>query len=161
MKSIFVSQPTAKEIDELAGKYDAMKSTIDTYKAEAEEVREQLLTLVQTWGSCPPGATKSKRIEGDVWEVTASAAQSVEVKQGVVQRIFTILKDAGLHLTFFTKLFKKEESYRLQPGAQQLMAQPLPPTAPRNLRKLFTEAVQIKDKNPSLKVERRKKGEAA
>ena len=153
--------PSAKEIDELAAKYDAMKATLDTYKTDADQVREQLLTMVQKWGSCPPGATKSKRIEGDVWEVTASAGQTVEVKQSVVTRIFTILKDAGLHLTFFNKLFKKEETYRLRPGAQELMASPLPKLAPRNLRQLFADAVQIKEKAPSLKVERRKKGEAA
>jgi hypothetical protein len=145
--------PTAAEIDALAALYDDAKSNVAIAEERVIIFGSQLLEMVKEHGTTPPRAEKSLRLEGDEWEVTVSEGQGVTVKKAAVEKIFKALKKAGLHLTFFRKLFKEETSYKLAKGAQSLMAQTLPEGAPSNLRKMFTDAVQIRDKAPRLTVE--------
>jgi|SRR5579884_395402 len=147
---------TAKEIDELAFKYDQLDAEIEKQKETLSRKKDELIRLTQTHGTVPPRAVKSKRIEGEEWEVTVSMGQSVEINGNAVVKIRKALYAKRL-VDFFARLFEKVESYKMVKGAQELMAKPLPPTAPRKLRQWFAEAVQINDKNPSLKVARKKK----
>jgi hypothetical protein len=145
--------PTAKEIDALAGLYADAKATAEIAQTRVDIFGDQLIALTKEHGTTPARAGKSLRLEGDEWEVTVSEGQGVSVKKPAAAKIFAALKSKGLHLTFFRKLFKEETSYKLAKGAQELMAQPLPAGSPSNLRKLFADAVQIKDKAPRLTVE--------
>jgi hypothetical protein len=108
--------------------------------------------MVKAHGTTPPRAEKSLRLEGDEWEVTVAEGQSVSVNKAAAAKVLASLKRAGL-IRFFRKLFTIETSYKLAKGAQALIAKPLPPGAPSNLRKLLAEAIQIKDKAPRLTVE--------
>jgi hypothetical protein len=145
--------PTASEIDALAGLYDDAKKNVAKATEMMDTYGDQLIAMTREHGVTPPRAEKSLRLEGDEWEVTVSEGQSVSVKKAAVAKIFTALKRKGLHLTFFRKLFKEEKTYKLAKGAQELMSKTLPEGAPSNLRKLFTAAVQIKDKAPRLSVD--------
>jgi hypothetical protein len=145
--------PTANEIDTLASLYADAKANVEKAQERADLFGDQLIKLTQEHGTTPPRAEKSLRLEGDEWEVTVSEGQGVSVKKPAVEKIFKSLKRCGLHLTLFRDLFVAENTYKLQKGAQALMAKPLPTGAPSNLRKLFAEAVQIKDKAPRLTVE--------
>jgi hypothetical protein len=144
---------TNQEIDALASLYDDAKRNVAIATVKMDLLGDELIEMTKLHGTTPPRAEKSLRIEGDEWEVTVSEGQSVSVKKAVVSKIFAALKRKGLHLTFFRDLFTEEKTYKLAKGAQELMSKPLPAGAPSNLRKLFTEAVQIKDKAPRLTVE--------
>jgi hypothetical protein len=144
---------TNQEIDALAGLYADAKENLSKAQDRVDLLGDQLIEMTQRHGGTPPKAEKSLRIEGDDWIVTVSEGQSVTVKKAAVEKIFTSLKRCGLHLTFFRDLFVAESTYKLQKGAQALMAKPLPSGAPSNLRKLFADAVQIKDKAPRLTVD--------
>jgi hypothetical protein len=144
---------TKQEIDALAGLYADAKANLAIAQERVDTFGDELIEMVQLHGVTPPKAEKSLRIEGDEWEVTVSEGQSVSVKKPAVEKILKSLKRCGLHLTLFRDLFVAENTYKLQKGAQALMAKPLPTGAPPNLRKLFAEAVQIKDKAPRLTVE--------
>lgn len=143
---------TNQEIDALAGLYADAKANVEKAQERADLLGDQLITMVKAHGTTPPRAEKSLRLEGDEWEVTVAEGQSVSVNKAAAAKVLASLKRAGL-IRFFRKLFTIETSYKLAKGAQALIAKPLPPGAPSNLRKLLAEAIQIKDKAPRLTVE--------
>jgi hypothetical protein len=152
--------PTATEIDALAGLYADAKANLEKAQDRVDLLGDQLIEMVRTHGVTPPRAEKSLRLEGDEWEATVAEGQSVSVNKAAAAKVLASLKRAGL-LKFFRKLFTVETSFKLAKGAQELMAKTLPAGAPSNLRKLFAEAVQIKDKSPRLTVEPKEEEKAA
>lgn len=132
-----------KDLDELCARREAIQ-------AELDEIATILKDQVDTFGYTPARAEKSKRLEGNQFEITLCTSESTEVRDAQVEALERVCP-TGL----FAKLFRKVTSYKIQSGASMVLAAPrLPEGAPKNLRQLWSQAVLIKPKAPSLRVKR-------
>ncbi|MGE0407463.1 MAG: hypothetical protein AB7O65_14300 [Candidatus Korobacteraceae bacterium] len=131
---------------------DAKASRMKQLEAEADELRAELLYQVQAFGSVPPRAEKSRRLETDSWKLTASVSQRVEVHDKEVQSLKQVCEPQ-----VFECLFSEVIKYNVARGAMALLSGVLPEGSPRNLRKLFHQAVTFRESSPSLKLDRKDK----
>jgi hypothetical protein len=91
-------------------------------------------------------------------EITATFGHSTTVNHELAkviraQCVKTMGETRGLF--FFGLLFSAEEVFAIKPQAAALVQKPWK-KAPRNLRKLYRDALLIEPKTPALKVERAK-----
>lgn len=133
-----------QELDEMADRLEKLNTEVD-------EIRGELKAQIDEHGFVPPRAEKSKRLEGDIYKATLSYGTATTVIDTEVEKI---LEACGEELG--AKLFKAITKYSVVTSAHQLLAGTLPEGAPRNLRQMFERAVQISEKAPSLKVEKKK-----
>jgi len=115
---------------------------------EADDLREELKRQVDEFGFTPARAEKSKRLVGDKFQFTLTQGTTTEVKDAEVERI----KDA-CPVDIFAKLFKQVTRYKLSNGATAFLAGILPEHAPRNLRQMFSRAVETTTTAPRLRIE--------
>ena len=97
----------------------------------------------------PPRADKSKRLEGTLYQFTVTRGLTTEIKDAAVERIRQVCSGA-----LFARLFKVVTKFKLADGATQVLAGRLPADTPRNLRALFSRAVETKETTPRLRVEK-------
>ena len=116
---------------------------------EEERLRDQLREQVREFGSTPPRAEKSKRIETLQFQFTLSTSTTTEILDAEVERI----RDACPE-SLFAKLFLAVTKYKLARTAPMLLAGTLPEDAPRGLRQMFSRAVQLSEGSPRLRVEK-------
>ena len=57
-------------------------------------------------------------------------------------------------IELFERLFRVVEKFKLADGATKVLAGTLPSDAPRNLRLMFSRAVEIKETAPRLRIEK-------
>ena len=55
---------------------------------------------------------------------------------------------------FFDRLFRTVTTFKLAEGATLVLASRLPADAPRNLRMMFSRAVETKETSPRLRIEK-------
>jgi len=122
---------TAVELDTTAAR-------LEEILAEEEKLRAELQQQVEEFGFTPPRADKSKRLLGTFYQFTLTVGLSTEIKDAEVERIRAVCPD-GL---FKKRLFKTMTKYKLADGA------------PRNLRMLFSKAVETKETAPRLRIEK-------
>lgn len=138
-----VAKLSVKALDELCDRRA-------TLTEELKKLNATLQDQVQNHGFTPPRANKSKRLQGERWQMTVTIGTSTEIRDNVVEVI-----ERACPAALFEKLFQKVTSYKLVAGATQLLAAPkLPEGAPKNLRTSFFKAVQTEPKAPSLSVKR-------
>jgi len=128
---------------------DAIGFRLEQIKLEEETFRTQLVDQVQAFGFTPPRADKSKRLLGTDFEFTLSSSQSTEIRDAEVERIRTVCPSR-----IFGQPFLAVTKYKLASGATALLAGKLPEAAPRNLRLMFSRAVQVKEGPPRLRIEK-------
>lgn len=155
--------PTNEEIDVLAQLYVDAQNAVELARDRESKLWDQLTEMVEKHGSVPRRATKSKRIEGDEYQVTLSKGHSVEVDTPRAEIFRKWMKSNNLSRVF-RKLFRRETVFVLQPDAQALVntiAQGAALDAPvaANLCAIFHHSLTIKDNSPYLKVELKKKDE--
>lgn len=133
---------TTKELDEKALRLDEI---------ETEEVmlRSALREQVEEFGFTPPRSEKSKRLSGELYEFTVTRGVTVEIKDAEVERIRQACPD-----TLFKRLFRTVTKFKLADGASLTLAGLLPPDAPRNLRLMFSRAVETRETAPRLRIEK-------
>jgi hypothetical protein len=112
-------------------------------------LRSELREQVAEFGFTPLKADKSKRLLGIDFEFTLSSSQSTEIRDAEVERI-----RAACPHRLFGQLFLTVTKYKLASGATTLLSGKLPATAPRNLRRLFSQAVQMTEGSPRLRIEK-------
>jgi hypothetical protein len=130
-------------------KLDALGLRLEELAAEQEQIREQIKEQIENFGSIPPRAEKSKRVEGEQFRFTLSSSSRTEIRDADVERI----KEA-CPKPLFSQLFIEVTKYKLAKTATMLLSATLPEDAPRNLRVMFQKAVQIVEDSPRLKIER-------
>jgi hypothetical protein len=130
------------ELDEIALR-------LEKIEAEKERLHDQLKEQILEFGSTPPRAEKSKRLQASVFKFTLSTSTTTKILDAEVERI----RDA-CPLNLFTKLFTAVTKYNLAKGATMILAGTLPEDAPRNLRMMFSRAVEVSEGSPRLRVER-------
>jgi hypothetical protein len=128
---------------------DSLGARLEEIAAEEEEIRAQLREQITEFGSIPPRAEKSRRIETQQFRFTLSSSSRTEIRDADVENI-----RQACPVPLFAKLFVAVTKYKLAKTATMLLAAPLPEDAPRNLRTLFSRAVQIIEDSPRLKIER-------
>jgi len=128
---------------------DNLGIRLEEIAAEQDCIREQLREQIENFGSIPPKAEKSRRLEGDQFRFTLSTSSRTEIRDADVERIREACPQP-----LFAKLFTAVTKYKLAKSATLLLSATLPEDAPRNLRVLFSKAVQIVEDSPRLKIER-------
>jgi hypothetical protein len=131
------------------GELDAAAARLEEIGLEEEKLRAELREQVEEFGFTPPKAEKSKRLLCTDFEFTLSSSQSTEIRDAEVERI-----RAACPTRLFAQLFIAVTKYKLAGGATVLLSGRLPATAPRNLRRMFSQAVQVKDNSPRLHIEK-------
>jgi hypothetical protein len=150
---------SAELIDAKANHFTELSAVHESAKKELQQAREELLELVHRLGSTPPQADKSKRIEGNLWQITAQYGHSVHVDDAIADRLFEACthafgpKKGG---RFFHKLFQTSIRYSLLEGAHEWVASGLPRGTGEKIRSLFSAAVKVVPKSPMLKVSEKK-----
>lgn len=127
---------------------DAIALRLEEIQREEDELRTQVLDQVQEFGFTPPRADKSKRIAGALYQFTVSRRMTTEIKDAEVERIRQVCP--GI---LFDRLFRTVIKFKLTDGATQVLASRLPVDAPRNLRLMFSRAVETKETAPRLRIE--------
>jgi hypothetical protein len=128
---------------------DTIALRLQEIELEDEELRLKLLGQVQEFGSTPARAEKSKRLQTTIFQFTASTSSSTEVHDAEVERIRQACPDE-----LFSRLFVTVKKYKLAKEATLLLAGTLPENAPRNLRMMFSRAVEVKESGPRLRIEK-------
>ena len=133
---------TAEELDVTAAR-------LEQIRMEEEKLRSQLQEQVEEFGFTPPRAEKSKRLAGTLYEFTVSRGLATEIKDVEVERIRQVCP--GI---LFDRLFRTVTKFKLAEGATTVLASRLPVDAPRNLRLMFSRAVETKETAPRLRIEK-------
>jgi hypothetical protein len=132
-----------------AAELDVAAARLDDIQLEEEKLRSKLQEQVDEFGFTPPRAEKSKRLAGTLYQLTLSRGSTTEIKDAEVERIRAVCPD-GL----FGRLFRTVTKFKLADGATLVLASPLPDGAPRNLRLMFSRAVETKETSPRLRIEK-------
>src|SRR6266536_1293591 len=119
-------------------KLDALALRLEEIALEEEHIREQIREQVSTFGSTPPRAEKSQRLETEQFRFTLSTSNRTEIRNTEVERI-----RQACPTSLFSSLFVPVIKYKLAARSMMLLSAPLPEDAPRNLRAMFANAVQI------------------
>lgn len=128
---------------------DSTASRLEEIGREEEVLRSKLQEQVEEFGFTPPRAEKSKRLEGALHQFTVTRGLTTEIKDTEVDRIRQVCPGA-----LFDRLFKTVTKFKLADGATIALASRLPADAPRNLRLMFSRAVETKPTAPRLRIEK-------
>jgi hypothetical protein len=137
-----VKRITNDELDLLAARLEEIRS-------EEEKLRSKLQEQIEEFGFTPPRAEKSKRLDGTVYQFTMTRGLTTEIKDAEVERIRQICPGV-----LFDRLFRTVTKFKLADTATQVLANRLPVDAPRNLRLMFSRAVETKEISPRLRIEK-------
>jgi hypothetical protein len=132
---------TPQELDDAAARLDELR-------LEEEGLRSKLQEQVEEFGFTPPRAEKSKRLEGVAYQFTVTRGLTTEIKDAEVERI-----RQACPIVLFERLFRTVTKFKLADGATMALASRLPPDAPRNLRLMFSRAVETKEAAARLRIE--------
>jgi hypothetical protein len=141
-----MATPTKQEIDAAAKLYLDAKAAVDKAQESAGVLRDHLAQMVKEHGFLPPRATKSLRLVGEIYKVTSTESNSVEVDGTAVVRFKN-----SVPARIFRKLFRREQVYVSRPSAQDIARKALSGSTEALL--LFFECLPIKTNSPSLTVE--------
>jgi hypothetical protein len=122
---------------------------LEELEEEQERLRTELKQQVEQFGFTPPRADKSKRLLGIFYQFTVTVGLTTEVKDAEVEKIRGVCPDA-----LFKRLFKTVTRYKLADSATVALADRLAKGAPRNLRMMFSKAVETKETAPRLRIEK-------
>jgi hypothetical protein len=86
---------------------------------------------------------------GVLYQFTVTRGLTTEIKDAEVERIRQTCPG-----TLFDRLFRSVTKFKLAEGATLVLASRLPADAPRNLRLMFSRAVETKETAPRLRIEK-------
>lgn len=128
---------------------DLAAARLEQIRLEEEHLRSTLQEQVDEFGFTPPRAEKSKRLEGSLYQYTLTRSVVTEIKDAEVERIRQLCAT-----DLFDRLFRTVTKFKLAESATLVLASRLPVDAPRNLRLMFSRAVQTKETPPRLRIEK-------
>lgn len=133
---------TPQQLDDTAAR-------LEEIALEEEMLRSTLKEQVEEFGFTPPRADKSKRLTSSLYEFTVTRGLTTEIKDAEVERIRQVCEPS-----LFERLFRAVTKFKLADGATTVLAGRLPADAPRNLRLMFSRAVETKETAPRLRIEK-------
>ncbi|HKH99716.1 MAG TPA: hypothetical protein VJ999_11460 [Candidatus Sulfotelmatobacter sp.] len=137
-----VKRMTPQDLDQAAAR-------LEEIRIEEERLRQNLLQQVEAFGSSPPRAEKSRRLTGNLYEMTVTRSVTTEIKDAEVERIRQVCRTE-----LFDSLFRPVTKFKLADHATLILAGRLPADAPRNLRAMFSRAVTTKETSPRLRIDK-------
>lgn len=145
--------PTPREIDALVECFEHVRDEAEVADENFENAKLELIDLVKQFGSVPPKAESSVRLEGALTFATVTTGSTMTLKDGDV----AILKgamEANEHAAIFEQMFSERTKYQLQKNAARtLKAAKLSKRLSDKYTKLFALCFDVKKKSPSLTVE--------
>lgn len=145
-------RPTPEQIDGIAEQYLKMKASAADMRAHVEMLEQQLVDLVQRWGTVPPYAEKSRRLAGNLAELTVTKSDVLTINDERVETLREALEANG-HGEYFAKLFTLRSKYEIVEGAESaLKSESLPKRLAEKVLNLFGRCIAVKAKKPSLRV---------
>lgn len=148
--------PTAAQIDAMGREYLEQEAICKEADEDLAKKRSAIVTAVNAWGSMPPRAEKSLRLEGSIYQLTVSQSDSTSINQAPAAALEEACRVSRL-ASLFRGLLRVEKKYVLQPGAQQALAERFPKGFPspkrQRIRNLFARALRLKKGSPHVKVE--------
>ena len=145
-------RPTPEEIDLHAQAYLTMKQEAAAAADLVRDQEERLVALVTAFGTVPPNAEKSRRLNGRLAELTLTKSDTITVSTDRVETLRDALEANG-HGDYFQKLFALQVKYEIVDGAESaLKTEALPKRLAEKVLNLFGRCITVKAKKPSLKV---------
>jgi hypothetical protein len=144
-------KPTAAQVDTRAKAYNKLTAAIEAKESELDAQKDDLVEMCRQHGITPPGAEKTFRLAGAVYDVDASFGISTSYDQDAIAEIVDRL-DSNPHLV--RPLFDLKLTYTPRPDAASAIAK-LPARTRKWLEPMFAAVVKTSPKKPSLKVNER------
>lgn len=132
-----------------AAELDKAALRLEEIELETGAIRAKLQEQIDTFGSIPPRSEKSKRLQTEAYQFTLSTSTSTEIRDAEVLHIKELCSDE-----VFSSLFQQVTKFKLASSAMRVLAGTLPKNSPSNLRKLFSQAVVLKEGALRLRIEK-------
>jgi hypothetical protein len=147
-------RPTLEEIDDMVTVFLKLKAQAEIADVAYDKARLRLLDLVLGWGDVPAHAEHSRRLIGKLTIATATTGNTVEVKEGAVEELHKAMT-ANEHKALFVQMFSPKVKWQLvKDAAVALRTAKLPKRLVKTYTALYARCFDVKQKAPSLKVER-------
>jgi hypothetical protein len=144
--------PTPDEIDAEIAFYNNAQACLKTAQQTADDYKQRLIFLADSFGKTPAHAEQSIRLAGRRNTVTVTRGTTVTVNEPAVADLKTYLGDFNNGL--FPRLFAVTTKHTLVEGARDLLKKlSLPRRTEEKVLSLFGKCIDIKSKSPSVKVE--------
>lgn len=145
-------RPSPEIIDNLAEVYLNAKIEVQQASESLKMYEEEIVAIIQHWGTVPAHAEKSRRLNGRLAELTVTKSDTITVSTDRVEMLRDALEANG-HGSYFSKLFALQVKYEIVDGAESaLKAEALPKRLGEKVLNLFGRCITVRAKKPSLKV---------
>lgn len=152
MEEVTVSRPTPDQIDAIAKRYTDAKLDKVAASLVFEDIEDEAIRMVTEFGIVPPGAEKSRRLNGRLAELTVTKADTIIIDDSRVIDLRDALDSLGRG-DFFKRLFAVRSKFEIVDGAESALKQEsLPKRLAEKVLNMFGRCITVKPKNPSLKV---------
>jgi hypothetical protein len=146
--------PTPKQIDELVTLYERTMTVAALANTNLQDAKDELIAIVNRFGTVPAGAEKSLRLEGAVTILTVTSGDAVAVKEDAVNALKTAM-EVNNQGELFPLLFAERTKHSLQEdAATQLRTAKLPQRLVKLFTSLYARCFDVKKKSPSLRIDR-------
>ena len=146
--------PTPRQIDEMVELFEAIRDSAEQADERYEDAKQELIALVQRFGSVPAGAEHSLRLQGHVTTTTVTTGNTIAVKEDAVMELWAAMS-VNQQNELFDKIFSRRIRHELRKDAEnQLRIADLPQRLVKLFTSLYARCFEVKKKSPSLKVER-------
>lgn len=144
-----------KELNAQCRKYNKHRVKEKTEKALADAIKPWLIAMVNDFGTVPPTAERSVRLETSAWITTVMKAIETEIDAEQVEKFQRLLVRAKLgHL--FPQVFRRKVTYTLVETAKEVMeTTPWPKRRAEKIILAYALCTNPKPRVPSLDVESR------
>jgi hypothetical protein len=95
-RSFEASKLKPATIDQAAKQFLALKLRQTELHELIETAKDVLIVMVQKFGAVPPKAEKSKRVTGEMYEVTASYGTTTSVDTAGAEQLLLTMIEAGM-----------------------------------------------------------------
>jgi len=146
------ARPTPEEIDTVARRYQDAKLDKIAATQAFEEVKDEAIRMVTNFGIVPPGAEKSRRLNGRLAELTVTKADQIFIKDDRVNDLRDALASVG-RPDFFKRLFTLRSKWEIVANAESALREDsLPRRLAEKVLNLYGRCIDVKPKDPSLRV---------
>jgi tRNA U34 5-methylaminomethyl-2-thiouridine-forming methyltransferase MnmC len=116
-KRIEEMRPTAEQIDAAGRDYKAAREAVEFAQDRLAEYEAAAIALVETWGTVPPHAEKSRRLAGKLSELTVTKAYTLTIVDERVETLKEALEANG-YGAYFARLFTLRSKYEVVKDAE-------------------------------------------
>jgi hypothetical protein len=146
--------PSPRDVDALVECFEEVRDKAELADEDFENAKLELIELVKQFGSVPPKAESSVRLEGALTFATITTRSTMTLKDDEVSTLKGAMSANG-HEAIFEKMFTERTKYQLQKGATiKLRAAKLNKRLTEKYTKLYALCFDVKKNSPSLTVER-------